>query len=185
VEVRNVKIGSSTLRFSLRRDLEQTILRIENSGAPVRLRFQPQLPTGSKVLRATIGGRSVAVKMENHDEDEHAAIEVGLGHGTSDVVVQYRDGISVMVPPRILSPGDTSVAMKVVSVALSGNTLRMVVDAIGTEKNVFAIRTARTVASASGAKVDQAAANEYSVVLDGASGENTYKERQIVITFRD
>ena len=55
-EIRHIKVASSTLSLAFQQSLEALTLRLENSGAPVHVRFHPKIPLGSKILGATVGG---------------------------------------------------------------------------------------------------------------------------------
>src|SRR5262249_35989264 len=124
------------------------------------VQFQPEIPLGSTIVEATVGMKNIAAKPDQHEQDEHAIIEFDVGDGTTNVTIRYDGGVGVVVPVRTPAPGDLSTSMKVVSVAMTGNKLRMLVDATDEEKNTFRVRTARKITTVSAAKVERVAADD-------------------------
>jgi hypothetical protein len=179
-----VRVGSSQLSFAFAQDLHGLTLRVHNEGEAVKLRYAPRIPLGASAVTATMDGRKVAAKVEMHAQDQHVAMELSVPRGDTEVAVRYRGGVEVIVPAAHPEVGAESVAMKVTSIELKGDELRVAVDAIPSRENAFEVRTERTVVSASDAKANKLSDGDYQIVLNGAEKSNEYAHREVLIRLR-
>jgi hypothetical protein len=109
-------------------------------------------------------------------------MEFDAAAGTTEVTVRFSGGVAIAIPFRTPPMGAPSTGLKLVSESLSGNDLRVAVDAIGGEDNSFHIQTGREIASVDGAKVERVASDQYTVLLDRRSDNRGYERRTIVIS---
>ena len=185
--LRRVKVGNATLDFSFHQTMNALTLNVENSGAPVRVLYRPEIPLGARAVTATIAGKKSAVRVETNAEDEHAVLDFDARHGKSEITIRYRDGIGIVMASANPSLGQPSSAMKLTSVALEGTTLKLGVDEEPGRDNEFEIRTQRSIRSSEHARVQRLGPDRYSLKIEpsGTTDGGQYEHQEVVITFSE
>jgi glycogen debranching enzyme len=176
-----VRVGKSDLSLAFTQDLHGLTLRVHNDGEAVKMRYAPRVPLGASAIAASINGRKAGVKVEAHAQDQHAAMELSVPRGDTEIAIRYRGAVEVALLAAHPEVGAESVAMKLTGVALDGAALRVEVDAIPSRENRFEIRTERTVVGASGATVRKLSVGDYEVVLNGGEKSNEYAHREVLV----
>jgi hypothetical protein len=180
--VNRVRMGSSVLNLALRQETDKLSLRIENSGAPVQMRYDPAIPKGARLESATACGRKGSAQMRRDGQEENVFLNFLVPPGTCEVVLRYRGGVSVIAPGPKPTLGNPSSAMKLTDVRLDGNVLHLGIDAIPSRQNAIELRTTRSIQSATEAQVHRIGKDLYEVDLPRTAG-NEYQHFDISIRF--
>jgi hypothetical protein len=185
--LRRVRMGNATLDFSFHQTINALTLSVENSGGPVRVLYRPEIPLGARAVRATVGGRKSAVRVETNAEDQHAVLDFSAPHGESEITIRYRDGIGIVMPASKPSLGQPSSGMKLTSVALEGTTLKLGVDEEPRRDNEFEIQTERSIRSSGHVRVQRLGPNRYSLRVEpsGTTDGDRYEHQEVTITFSE
>jgi hypothetical protein len=83
-------------------------LRAEPRGSPVEIEFAPQIPLGSRTLRAVLNSdQPLPVSIRSKAQDAHAEVKFTL-HDKSQIVLKLEGGMQPCLPPEPLHIGDVS-----------------------------------------------------------------------------
>jgi hypothetical protein len=149
--VRNIRLAKAKIDFAWTRTSDGSALEAVNSGDSIHLVYSPELPLGSTLKGARRNGQPIHARLEEHDQDAHATVDVELPHGTSHITLAYSGGVSLVLPrvqPRI---GDSSHAMKLIDLKLSGSTYTVDTQVDPSQSSNFQLRTDRKVVAVHGA----------------------------------
>ncbi len=127
VALQHVAVGATRVDITIEQKPGEIDADFSAQGAPVHLRFAPQIPLGASNLSASLDGRAIPVAVEQHEEDEHAGAEIDLPVGTQHYRIVYDGGVRVFVPEAHPVLGAASHALKLTSLRLAGQ--RLVLDA--------------------------------------------------------
>ena len=183
--LRNVPVGNGRITFSFEQNINALTVRVENGGEPVHLLYSPQIPLGARHLIATQDKRTLAARITTHEQDMHAELQTEVPHGNSEIILRYQDGISLVLPPAHPIIGEPSSGMKITSVLLSGDVLRLGIDLVPDQNNKFEIRTSRAIRDVRDAIFQWLSAGKYAVSFRSANSKSpgTYQHHEIVIQF--
>jgi glycogen debranching enzyme len=188
--LRNVKIGTSKLAFAFEQSVDGLTVHIDNSGGPVHLLYSPAIPLGARDVTATADGKNVDVHIETYPQDEHASLRFQVPHGTCVIQLHYDDGVEIILPPSRPIVGEPSQGMKLASLALDGNVLRLSVDIVSTnesaiKENIIKLRTSRTIQKASNCVARKFPGEFYELTILPAPAKNGlgYQREQAEVTF--
>jgi hypothetical protein len=93
-------------------------LRADPDGPPVEIEFSPQIPLGSRNLRADLnGGQSLPLTIRSYAQDLHAEVKFTLSE-KSELVLKFEGGMQPWLPPEPLQIGDQSHGLRVLSSTL-------------------------------------------------------------------
>ncbi len=106
-------------------------------------------------MTATVGSHKAPVQVEAHPEDQHAVLDLTLPHGDSEITIHYRDAIEVVMVPPKPTLGQSSSSMKLTSIAMHGNTLRLGMDEESERDNEFQIHTRRRIQSSEHVRIQR------------------------------
>lgn len=127
IKLRNLRVGPSLLNLEMEQSETRTTLRVENSGPPIEFDFSPEIPLGSKDLRASLNGKRFPVAVQSHPQDVHAVVKF-RAERRSEVVVGFDPGVRPWLPTTALRVGDVSQGLRILSSALEGLTYRAEVE---------------------------------------------------------
>jgi hypothetical protein len=181
--LRDARAGNSILSFSIRQSLHALTLHVENAGTPQHLLFDPEIPLGAQSVMATAGGRRVPVQLERHEGEEQAMLDLRVPSGSTDVVIRYAGGVAVVMPAPSPSLGNPSTGMKLISMTLDGNVLRLDLNAIPGQENKIQIRTERTIQRAEHAAIHKVTTDVYELTLTPTgTARDGYQHQQVTVT---
>lgn len=168
LQVNRVELAHGDLNISLNRSTGDIQVVIENPGEPFGLHFAPEIPFGARLGAATMNGRSIAVKLENHDQDSHAVVDLTIPHGKTTCTIQYRGGVLLGIPSHALMPGDASSGVKITGVKFKDTTLVIDADVATSHGGSILLQTTDKIQRVTGATLR--AMPENLVSLDMAPG---------------
>ena len=183
--LRNVRLQKANVDFVWRRTDEGSVLQAVNSGDPIHLIYSPEIPLGSTLKGARWNGKPIQVRLEEHAQDSHANVDVELPHGTSQIALTYSGGVSLVLPPVQPLLGDTSHALKLIRVKLSGSTYTVDAQVDSSQAAHFQLRTDRKVVDVHGATWKAASPETYEMTVppsEGAEPSHGYHAVQIVVS---
>jgi glycogen debranching enzyme len=128
VALSNVALGQSKVSFNVQQSASQVSLKIDNSGEPFDLRFNPQLALGAGSKRALFNGKVVAVRLDDRPEESIAQMLLHVPHGASELQLEVSGGVAIEVPSTAPLLGETSDAIHLVDARLEGDSLRIIAD---------------------------------------------------------
>jgi len=180
--LRNITLGNSKVDLTLEENLDTLRLNVKNTGAPFHLAFRPQLPLGADSISASFNGRKVPVQVETYAEDEHAKLELSIPPGQSELAMQYRNGIEVILPGSAPVLGSKSAGMKLTFLRMEEHALLLDLDATAGRDNKVEIRTRRLIRSTGESKLRMLGKNEYEVSIPAPNVESgSYGHEQVRI----
>ena len=181
--LRNVRIGTSTLDFTFRQRIDGLTMQIRNSGGTVHLAFDPEIPLGVRSVNATAEGHKIPATVKEDGQDEHANLALTVPQGESEIALTFSDGVAVVMPAAKPSLGEPSTGMKLTTLRLSGNTLRLGMDLIPSQRNALQLITRRTIQTATGSTFRHMGCCSYEIVVEpGPADGDQYQHREVTIT---
>nr|ACI04482.1 putative glycogen debranching enzyme-like protein [uncultured bacterium RM57] len=128
ISVRHVRVGASTLRLRLSRDLQGITLEAVNEGDPVAFTFSPEIPLGASLKGASLAkdagsATEVPARVDMHSQDEHATVVFQASTGATRCHITYEGGLQIEAPASRPAIGAGSRDMELSSVSLAGRTL--------------------------------------------------------------
>jgi glycogen debranching enzyme len=168
VQINRVRGLEGTMNFSLVRANDRLELTAVNSGAPLTLEFNPEIPLGAQIIGASINGAKVQISPVNTQQDSHAKIHVQLSQGTTHCVINYRGGVLISVPKRSLALGDQSHGVKIIKIERQKNKLIIEADVDSSNESTISLRTAEKPGKITGAELRPVADGEYNIVVRSA-----------------
>lgn len=185
VSVANIHLRQSNLAFTMRQNADSINLDIQNSGAPVMVLFQPQIPLGARLTHASCGGHAAQAQSERFAEDEHASMQITAPSGTSHCQLRFDGGVSIIFPPAAPKVGNASTAPKMTSLTLEGKVLVMHLDVNASGNNTFTLRMPWKVVAVSGAMIQSTKNNFYTFKISTPSNGSSYDPVTIRVTLAE
>jgi hypothetical protein len=184
ITVSNIKVPNGTVAMTVARVPAGLDLQVENSGAPVDLAFNPEIPLGAHLRGATLDGKSLVAHEEENDQDTHAALLVKVPNGKSDCVIRYEGGISVSVKHPAPLVGGPSKGIKIISIAYKAK--RLVVEADVSDdapSSIIDLRTGEHPVGEHGAKLITVKPGEYELAVEPQAQDAGYRRVEITVDF--
>jgi len=184
ITVSNIKVPNGTVAMTVARVPAGLDLQVENSGAPVDLAFNPEIPLGAHLRGATLDGKSLVAHEEENDQDTHAALLVKVPNGKSDCVIRYEGGISVSVKHPAPLVGGPSKGIKIISIAYKAK--RLVVEADVSDdapSSIIDLRTSEHPVGEHGAKLITVKPGEYELAVEPQAQDAGYRRVEITVDF--
>jgi hypothetical protein len=134
-----------------------------------------------------VKGRTLIPRIEAHEGDEHVALQIDLPPGATDIKVHYADGVGVILPETHPAISEASSAMKLISVAIDKNVLRLGLDVMGESANYLELRTTREIKSTVNAQFAKRGSGVYqlTVVPPPAAKSGDYQDEQVEVVFNN
>ena len=184
VSVAHVHLSAVSLTLALHRDDSGLTLAIDNPGPPFKLQFQPDIPLGATVQRATLNEHLIAATVDRHAQQTEAKVSIDVPHGENELRVDLQGGISVI--PDVPEPlvGDPSVGLHIVGVHLERGSLSIAADVPVDHASHLRLKTAWKIASVEGATLQTVAPGLVELTFSVAPGtQATYRRATAVIEF--
>jgi hypothetical protein len=131
--ISNVKVGESTLSFTIRRSASGIQLETLNSGREaVNVEFSPAISLRAEAVGAAIGQRSLRPVVAQSTTDQHAAIRFQAAPGKTTTMLRVRNDFGLDYAPQLPPYGTKSQNLKILSQAWSEdrNTLTLQVEGL-------------------------------------------------------
>ncbi|HEY5756721.1 MAG TPA: hypothetical protein VIU34_12910 [Steroidobacter sp.] len=185
VTLRKVRAGGSEVTLDVAQSPGAVELHISNEGAPVRMRFEPELPLGTELRSARLNEEEIGAKLVVNPQDTHALAEFDVPNGDVVLRIGYSGGVSMITPAPQTRIGETSRAMKVVSVNLTGRTYTIEVDHLASEPARFELRTPWQIENVSAAQFEKLSPSSYALTIDPSPNADprAYRRSKVVMTF--
>ena len=184
VVVRNIELPKAKIDFVWTRTGDGSSLEAVNSGDAIHLMYSPEIPLGSTLKGARWNGKSIHARLQAHDQDAHATVDVDLPHGTSHISFEYSGGVSLILPQVKPLLGDGSRSMKVIDVKLNGSTYTVDAQVDSSQASNFKLRTDRKVIAVHGATGKEISPEMYEITVQPSETSrptHTYHAVEIVV----
>lgn len=165
VKVSHQRVGQSNLTFRLEQTVGQLHLELDNDGPDVEVLFDPEIPLGATTPSAQVGGKAIAVRLDQNPQDTHAEMEFSVPRGHTSLTVHFRGGVAIYPPLPMPKLGAPTRGLKVTNVGLTGRRLTVDLEHASPEFSSFVLRTAWNLNRANGAHVEDAGRNLYKVTV--------------------
>lgn len=184
VTLRNVRVGDSRLTFDVAQSPGVVELRIGNEGAPIRMRFEPEVPLGAELRSARLNEEEIGTKLVVSPQDTHVLAEFDVPPGNAVLRIGYSGGVSIVTPPPRPLIGETSRAMKVVGVNLNGRTYTIDIDHLASEPARFELHTPWRIENVGGAEYEAISPSSYAMTIDASpNGQRAYRRSKVTVSF--
>ncbi len=185
VELDHVPVGSASVDVTIEQRWGEVDASLTAQGAFVHLRFAPQIPLGATNVSASVDGRPVPVAVEQHEEDEHAVIEIDLPPGTLHCRILYEDGVRVRVPTTRPVLGAASQALKLTSLRLKGQQLTLDGDVTAASNASLDLETSWKIQSVQGGRIaDEHGAWSTLTFTNAPASRGAYVHRTMTVKFK-
>ena len=150
LSISNVSFGGASISLAIHRDTESLSLMTENPGPPFHLQFDPNLPLGAVLRAVSLNGQPLAASIQTFPQQTEAEISALVPHGESELRLDWRGGVSVVLnnPDPVL--GEPSAGLRIIEVHLEGSRLTVEADAPEGRESHLQLDTAWTVAKSTG-----------------------------------
>ncbi|HVJ09492.1 MAG TPA: hypothetical protein VM554_14025 [Acidisarcina sp.] len=186
LRVNRVRLSHGSMDLSVVSTREGLELTVENEGAPLALRFAPEIPLGARLEGALLNGKQVRATLESHDQDSHAVMDLQIPHGKTHCSIRYQGGVSIGVSQRALLAGEPSRGIKITDVRYKGDRLVIQADATGFEATIF-LRTTEKIVRVTGAELHPLSNGSAELAIvpaaDSAASPSTYRHVEVVVNF--
>jgi hypothetical protein len=139
-------------------------LKIDLSGPPVTVTFAPEIPLGTRNLRATINGRAIHAAIRSYKQDAHAEVEFSSQRNT-EVVLSFEAGVRPWIHPTRLAIGDESHGLRILSSKLEGRTYSAHVEGRSKACTSLSITSPWRVKQVEGGKVSTHQEDEWTFIV--------------------
>lgn len=172
VEIEHIRMPKQCVSLKLHKGDQHIELKVENTGDPFVLNFQPDLPLGSKLVRSTFAGRQIRADLEQMQEETLARIAVTVPAGSNTLDLIYSDGISIIVDPVRPILGNGSTGIHVVHAALEGRRLLIDADVPADRVSQLRLVSPWSLSNATGAMLEQMGAKRAQLRFSAEHGND-------------
>jgi glycogen debranching enzyme len=184
VELQHVQVGAARMDITIEQKPGEIDADISLQGPPVDLRFAPQIPLGASHVSASVNGRTTPVTVEEHEEDEHARIEVDGLQSALQCRILYTGGVRVLVPSSHPELGAASHALKLTSLRLIGHQLVLEADVATAENASLSLETPWKIQSVQGGRITSQQGLWSTLTFTNVSAEqSTYAHMTMKVDF--
>jgi len=169
VTVKNLQVGRSTLALQMKQSAAGISLKIDQSGPPVTVTFAPEIPLGTRNLRATINGRATHATIRSYKQDAHAEVKFSSQRNT-EVAISFEAGIRPWIHPTRLAIGDESHGLRILSSELEGRTYSARVEGRPEACASLSITTPWRAKQVEGGKVSAHQGDEWTFIVSPGRG---------------
>ncbi len=153
VELQHVPVGSARVDVTIEQKPGEIDADVTAQGAPAHLRFAPQIPLGATHIIASVDGRPIPAAVEQHEEDEHAGIEIDLPARTIHCRIAYDGGVRVVVHAAHPGLGAASEGLKLTAMRLAGHRLTLEADVAASDDASLDLETPWKIRSVQGGRI--------------------------------
>ena len=187
VTVRNIELPQAKIDLIWTRTDGGSSLEAINEGDSIHLAYSPEIPLGSALKGARLNGKPIHARLEAHEQDAHATVEVELPHGTSQITLEYSGGVSLVLPQVHPQIGDPSRAIKLIDVKLNGSEYTVDAEVDSSQTSNLQMRTDRKIQAIHGATWKSLSTDTYEItvpVTEKSQASPSYHSVKIVVDLR-
>lgn len=146
-EVRNLRIGGSTVDAAMAREAGRTTWRFsKEGGGRLTLDFAPELPDGMTITRVLLDGREARVPagMKRGLVDPPLTVGFAAGPGGPEehtLVIEHTGGIGVVPAMPRPEPGDSSTGHRIISEGMRDGVYEVVVEGMSGSTAAIEMKT--------------------------------------------
>ena len=163
--VAHVPLANAQLSFMLHQTSTDLFLKIDNPGAPFLLSFSPTLPFGAIVDHAEINHRPARVELSQNLPDTVANLSSEIPHGTTELHMTLRGGLSILPPSTRPLLGDPSRGLHIIDIHLTGDSLHITADVPADEPATLDISTPWAITASTNARSDSISPGLYRITF--------------------
>lgn len=185
VTLRKVRVGGTEVTFELTQSPGAIELLIKNEGAPVSLSFDPELPLGAELRSARLNEQEISATLVPHGQDNHAHAQFDVPRGEAVLRIGYSGGVAIVPPTPRPVIGNTSLAMKIISVSLQQRTYTIEVDHLASRPGQFELITPWPIEHVCGAFIEPTLSSSY-IFTPFASADTDkpgYRRSKVIVAF--
>ncbi len=186
VKISKVRIADSEIALTISRSNGTLRLLMQNSGPPVDMVFDPEIPLGAKIDRVRLNDAPVAVVLEENAQDTHAKTKFAIPHGNSSLTIDYSGGVAISTNPSPPEVGEASKALKIIKVNLHERLYAVDFDYGPANTLSFDLRTAWKIGEITGATYELMSPGLYRISVIPAANEepqSAYRHGRVAVTF--
>jgi glycogen debranching enzyme len=186
ITLRNIRTATSEITIHMIQSADQVRLDLQNTGVPVEMVFDPEIPLGASLGPAQLKNRSITVSVEQHPQDTHARVEFTLPHGTTSLTINYSGGVAIITDPPRSSIGEPSTQLKIAGVSLKDRVYSVDFEYLPGTVNGFDLRTPWTIKEVQGATLEPSLPSSYRFIVNAPTHEKEseiYRHGKIVVSF--
>ena len=183
--VSNVRVGASKLDLQFDQTVSGLTLYIKNSGPPVTLEFQPEIPLGARSVAAALNRNASPVNVTQNRQDWHAHVKVTIAQGESEIALHWRDGVQLVMPAPTPELGGPSTSAKLTSFSFENDALHIGLDVVRSTNTELEIRTQLRNPNSGSLQLTRLAPDRYEVIIPPVetSVNSTYQHEEVTIRF--
>lgn len=186
IALRNVAAGDARIDLSLERANGVETIGIKNTnsqaqpsaGKSLRITLAPAFPLDAKIKSVTINGREAKFEIKRMGDTQRAEVTFDFNSAAS-VVFNYDEGIEVYADAAAALPGATNQGLRLLRASADANSLRLVVEGLGSRAYTVKAKGGRKLGAASGVKVTDTGAREQQLIISFEGPPDTYIRREI------
>jgi hypothetical protein len=151
LSVQRIPLSAASISLAMHRDDNGMRLEIDNPGPTFKLHFQPDVPLGASLRRATLNRHPISASIENHAQQSEAKVIFDAPHGKSELQLDLQGGVSIIPDVLELRSGDASSAVHIVDVGLDRGRLKITADVPTDRASHLRLKTAWKIGAVDGA----------------------------------
>lgn len=189
LRVKNYRIGSSLVSFSIKRSPSSTFrFEIEKQDDEhLKLMMAPALPALAKILRVTVDGKPVKFAPAFHGVSTVCQFEVLLKR-RAVIEISYRDGIEFDAPPSQPQLGERTSSLKVLEVTTPAlNRLAVKLEGLSGRTYTLCARGGMSILSAQGGtlKNEDNGWKLIEVAFPASGNDEAYQSRNLELSLKE
>ena len=185
VNLRGIRMGAGEISLKITQSANDIRLELENERDPVNIVFEPEIPQGAKLGKASLGNQIVAAQLEEHPQDSHARVQFKAQHGSSELAISYSGGVCLVPDPPQLQIGEASKGIKIIEAGLAKNVYTVNFDYVPSVESGFDLSSSWAITNIAGGSAKQLSPGLYRITIKPQlTGEDSqYKRGRVVVTF--
>jgi glycogen debranching enzyme len=153
LELHNLRMLGDAIDFSLQRESGRLRLHIEaHNSQPFEVFFSPALPFGSSVKRIQVNGVEQPIQLLESEQDIHVPMTLRVDK-SSDLVIEYDEGMEIIPPERRVRLGDPSEGLRIISFRGKEKTILLEVEGRSGKTYSLRVKNAQRIASVAAARL--------------------------------
>ena len=117
LRIDNVRVGEDSVRLTYRKSAEGIFLDTERTAGKddCTIEFQPAISLRATVSKAELNGKTIAIKNDGNEEDQHAATSFSVGDGRKSLRLFVQNDFGLSAPLSLPRLGNRSEGVRVAS----------------------------------------------------------------------
>jgi glycogen debranching enzyme len=182
--VEHIEIGNASAGFALKGTPHGLTLTIDNSGAPFKIAFTPEIPLGAQVKSAELDHRPIAATLQANTQETSAKVLFDAPHGQSALHIEWSGGVAVIADPSTPVLGMPDSSIHAIDVHLAGNALTIVADVPSDRESHFQLKTEWELLKVEGAIARSVDQGLIELTFAPIAGAKPYYRAKAVVQFK-